>query len=502
MKYPGVLFYRHDEYKVIDEFLNKNVDQFEFKVTIVKNKKELFRLYDSDYSLLITFGESDNEYNNEVNEIITDEMRKRWIHFKSFQDVKDMNRGILFCFFHYITYNSIVSIRRVFSVFTTCYNSFEKIHRAYNSLKTQTMKEWEWVIVDDSPGDEHFHFLQTVFDRDYRVRLYRRDGNSGNIGNVKNEAVSLCRGKYMLELDHDDEILSDTLMDAVKVFESDDKIGFVYMDFFNAYEDGTNYRYGDFYGLGYAGYYRQKYRDRWVYVSITPNINNVTLSHIVGVPNHPRMWRRETMFHIGSYSEFLPVADDYELLLRTAVHTLMAKIPKIGYIQYMNANDNNFSLIRNGEIQKLVYHLREHCFKNYGIEDRMRSLDAFDKREDRPIWKRKDYINKYCNRIVNIDYDRQYCVIGLETLEKYKQEIDELYNDKRNDFLVLDNSFNSNSDRLCIELESMGYYRMKCYSMDDCSDEELETYFKLMYLNCPVHKIFTREKKISYLVYN
>ena len=28
---------------------------------------------------------------------------------------------------------------------------------------------------------------------------------------MKNEAVSLCRGKYIIELDHDDEILPDCL---------------------------------------------------------------------------------------------------------------------------------------------------------------------------------------------------------------------------------------------------------------------------------------------------
>ena len=502
MKYPHVLFFRHSEYEEIDDVLMKNIDRFQFKITVIKNHEDLLRLFDSDHSLLITFGGSDDEYCDEVNQVIANEMRKRWLHFKVFQDIDDINRGVLFCFFHYITRYDYSAMRRVFSIFTTCFNSFEKIHRAYDSLKKQTLRDWEWVIVDDSPEDIHFDFLRGVFKEDSRVRLYRRNGNSGNIGNVKNEAVSLCRGKYLLELDHDDEILPDTLKDAARVFDSDPDIGFVYMDFFNIYEDGTNYRYGDFYGLGYAGYYRQKYENKWVYVSITPNINNVTLSHIVGVPNHPRMWRRETMFQIGNYSEFLPVADDYELLLRTAVHTKMVKIPKIGYIQYMNANDNNFSLIRNDEIQKLVHHLREHCFKNYNIEKRMKFLDAFDKKEDCPIWKLGDYTSRYCNQIINLDYDRQYCVIGLETLHRHKEEIDELYQDERNDFLVLDNAFNSDCDRLCIELENLGYDRMKCYSMDDCSDEQLESYFRLMYLNCTGHKIFNREKKISYLVYN
>ena len=65
------------------------------------------------------------------------------------------------------------------------------------------------------------------------MRLYRRSCNSGNIGNVKNEAVSLCRGKYVLELDHDDEILPDVLKDSVEYFEAHPDVGFIYMDFIN-----------------------------------------------------------------------------------------------------------------------------------------------------------------------------------------------------------------------------------------------------------------------------
>ena len=89
--------------------------------------------------------------------------------------------------------------------------------------------------LDDTPipkdsKPKHFEFLREKCKNDLRIRLYCRAENSGNIGNVKNEAVSLCRGKYVLELDHDDEILPDCLFDAVEEFK-DNEVGFVYMDF-------------------------------------------------------------------------------------------------------------------------------------------------------------------------------------------------------------------------------------------------------------------------------
>ena len=112
---------------------------------------------------------------------------------------------------------------------------------------------------------------------------------------------------------------------------------------------GENFKYGDFICKGYGGYYMQKYNNRWVYVYITPNINNITLSHLVCLPNHPRIWRRDTMYKLENYSEFLPICDDYEILLRTALNTKIVKIHKLGYVQFMNDGRSNFSLIRNGE---------------------------------------------------------------------------------------------------------------------------------------------------------
>ena len=99
-------------------------------------------------------------------------------------------------------------------------------------------------------------------------------------------------------MDHDDEILPDVLKDAAAVFDKMPEVGFIYMDFINIYENGSNFKYTDFLCKGYAGYYCQYYRDQWVYVYMTPNINNVTLSHLTCCANHPRIWRRKLLMEL------------------------------------------------------------------------------------------------------------------------------------------------------------------------------------------------------------
>jgi glycosyltransferase involved in cell wall biosynthesis len=491
MKYPNIVLYRYDKYSHIDSFFETNKDNFFFTVTITNDKEELNKLFDVTYHIFITYGDDFHEYAQNIYSIIPPRMNSRWIHLKELHSINELNKMFNYCYINNVT-DKHENTRPVFSLFTTCYNSYDKIFRAYNSIKTQILKDWEWVILDDSPDDAHFSFLKATFKNDRRIRLYNRSENSGSIGNVKNEAVLLCRGKYVIEMDHDDEILPDTLLDAANVFDKDPEVGFVYMDFVNLYENGANFSYGDFFGLGYSGYYCQKLNYKWVNVAICPNINNTTLSHIVAVPNHPRIWRKSALLEMGNYSEFLPVSDDYELLLRTAVNTKMVRIPKLSYVQYMNNNNNNFSLIRNSEINRLCKsHLYPQCYEKYKINEKMKELDAFENPiysyKCSQIWKRDNYEFKYCNKVINVNYKKQYCIIGLDTLRNNKTLLSKLYNDSSNDFLVLDNKCDINE--LTREIDNLKFDRMKCYKLADSTIDELIKYFHLIYRSCDEYSI-------------
>ena len=484
--YPTVIFFRYDTYSTIDSIFTDNKDKLLCDVQIFNNKSCLNKLFNPNNQILVTYGKDFSEYMNDVCSIIPNRIKHRWIHLKDI-NIDEFNNSINFCYMDNIVKQ--ISYRPIFSIFTTCYNSYDKIKRAYTSVQAQTLHDWEWVILDDSPDDAHFVFLKHLFSGDNRIRLYKRSENNGSIGNVKNEVVSLCRGNYVLELDHDDEITPNCLTDAVTVFEKDPEIGFVYMNFTNIYENGENFKYGDYYSLGYAGYYMEKYNNKWVYVSATANINNISLSHIVGVPNHPRIWRKDVLMKIGNYNEFLPVSDDYELLLRTAVQTKMAKIQQLGYIQYMNNNNNNFSLIRNSEINRLCRHLTYHCYSAYKMDEVMKEKNAFEERPNKPIWELPDYKHVYCNELINLHYTKEFCIIGLETLFQNYSEIKELYKNHRNQFFILDNE--NSTDILCNILDSLDFTRMKCYSLK-ATEQQLTQYFHLMYRSTEDFHIFDR----------
>jgi hypothetical protein len=160
----------------------------------------------------------------------------------------------------------------------------------------------------------------------------------------------------------------------------------------------------------------------------------------------------------------------------------------------MNDNNNNFSLIRNGEINRIgPNYISPIFYEQMKINERMKELDAHEDEKyihnNSKIWKRDDtlYEHKYCNKIVNLDYDKQYCIIGLDSLILNKDKISSLYEDLRNDFLILDNK--SNLGHLQYMLDIYGFSRFKCYVLIDETPEILIKYFLLQYKSCENYEI-------------
>lgn len=380
-KYPYVLIIRKGEYASINKKLDDLKDKLEFSFKIVKYSddedfqtphdkviRELNCLFSEEFNVLITVGKNWNEYN--ISPYLIPKMNSKWIHLTEEEICipEIVNNRVLHCYINNLPERK--KFRPKISCFTTGFHSFEKIYRPFKSLLIQTFKDWEWIIVDDSKDDKNFSFIrENISSKDHRIRAYRKDFHSGNIGNVKNEAVSLCRGEYVLELDHDDEILPDTLEQIVKGFDEYPEVGFVYMNFSECYEDMRPFTYGKDWGMGYGGYHTEEYKGYKFEVAESCDINDRTMSNIVGVPNHPRAWRKNVLVDVlGNYSEAMPIADDYELLVLTALKTKMLKINKFGYIQYKNNSNNNFSLIRNREITKLQHWVSNIYYTKYNVK--------------------------------------------------------------------------------------------------------------------------------------
>ncbi len=237
------------------------------------------------------------------------------------------------------------------SVITCTYNTPQDVlARTWASLKSQTHTDWEWVVLDDSPvWDTYRQLYGFCADERYRVRIYRPHVPSGGmIGKVKHDAFLLGYGDVLLELDHDDE-LTPNCLEVVRDFV-DNGAEFVYSDWCELFADGTSGTYPDGWAFGYGDHYWDS--DLGVWAMKAPWINRTTIGHIVSAPNHVRAWRSDLYHRLGGHNVELPIADDYELVVRTALATDLVYIPQVLYKQHIGPHTAQRQ--RNNLIQDLV----------------------------------------------------------------------------------------------------------------------------------------------------
>lgn len=253
------------------------------------------------------------------------------------------------------------------SVITPTYNTPPEIlARTWASLKRQSYKNWEWVIWDDSTKPETWaQIWGFCADERYTVKAHRSLTHSGSIGQVKRQAFMVAEGDVLLELDHDDELTPDALQLVADAF-ANKPVGFAYSDWCEINELGESTRYPEGWAFGYGDHYWDHEHNVWVMKA--PPINTMTLSHIVSAPNHLRAWRASTYRGIGGHDPLLEVADDYDLVVRTLLHTDYTHLPAMLYKQHIStktAQRQKNALIQS-TVQRLSAQYKEQILAKFG----------------------------------------------------------------------------------------------------------------------------------------
>lgn len=89
------------------------------------------------------------------------------------------------------------------SIITSTFNSETYILDTYDSVRSQTFADWEWIITDDNSQDQTYNIIREMSERDSRIRIFRLTNNKG-AGYARNNSISHANGKYIAFLDSDD----------------------------------------------------------------------------------------------------------------------------------------------------------------------------------------------------------------------------------------------------------------------------------------------------------
>lgn len=223
------------------------------------------------------------------------------------------------------------------SVFTPTHNPTHLPH-AFNSLKRQTHKNWEWVIVPNGPAIGN---IPSNIARHRRVRIFDYTDENRGIGALKRYACEKATGDVFCELDHDDQLVPSILKKVAD--KAKEGAGFIYSDAAVYFPDKGNKSVGYSEYTGWETYEFRVYGQPFLASRNFP-LSPRSLCEVYYAPDHIRCWSREAYFDAGGHNPDLAVGDDHDLICRTYLSKHpFAHTGSCGYL-YRNYKGNTVKL--------------------------------------------------------------------------------------------------------------------------------------------------------------
>lgn len=104
------------------------------------------------------------------------------------------------------------------TIFTPAYNRANTLPRLYQSLREQTSKEFEWLVINDGSTDSTNELFEKWLndDNDFQIRYYNI--NNGGKNRAVNKGVQMAQGKYFFIVDSDDLLCPDAVSSVLEYF--------------------------------------------------------------------------------------------------------------------------------------------------------------------------------------------------------------------------------------------------------------------------------------------
>jgi glycosyltransferase involved in cell wall biosynthesis len=94
-------------------------------------------------------------------------------------------------------------INDLVSIVMPAYNASKTILESIDSVRNQSYKNWELLIIDDCSIDGTYQLVRDLMRDDDRIKLFKNDVNIG-ISDSRNRGLELANGNFIAFLDSDD----------------------------------------------------------------------------------------------------------------------------------------------------------------------------------------------------------------------------------------------------------------------------------------------------------
>ncbi len=104
------------------------------------------------------------------------------------------------------------------TVFTPTYNRAYRLGKLYNSLEEQTVKDFEWIVINDGSTDDTPALFEKWLKEDCGFRIIYKEVPNGGKHRAINKAVQMASGDAFFIVDSDDYLLPKAIEKAGKWF--------------------------------------------------------------------------------------------------------------------------------------------------------------------------------------------------------------------------------------------------------------------------------------------
>lgn len=192
------------------------------------------------------------------------------------------------------------------SVIMPVYNGARFLREAIDSIRKQTLHDFEFIIIDDGSTDATPAILAGYAAHDARIRIESLPENQGIVAAL-NYGCALARGRYLARMDADDISLPDRLRIQADYLDHHPEIGAV----------GTSVQHIDVHGTPGV----------IVHPPLSPGLIRWRAFFASPMAHSSVMLRRALFEQVGGYDAGL--AQDYNLWLRMGAITDLANLPEV-----------------------------------------------------------------------------------------------------------------------------------------------------------------------------